>query len=70
MVNSAAAVLPGLGNENNQAMRIQRGAFGLKVNILDPQVIAENSPYKKRGIHPLKGVIGLANKRLIRVTVR
>jgi Mg-chelatase subunit ChlD len=70
MINSAAAVLPALGNENNQVMRIQRSAFGLKVNILDPQPIAENSPYKKRGIHPLKGVIGLANGKLIRVTVR
>jgi Mg-chelatase subunit ChlD len=69
-VNSAVAVLPGLGNENNQVMRIQRGAFSLNVNILDPQVIAENSPYKKRGIHPLKGVISLANGKLIRVTVR
>jgi Mg-chelatase subunit ChlD len=70
MVNSAAAVLPALGNENNQVMRIQRSAFNLKVNILDPQPIAENSPYKKQGIHPLKGVIGLANGKLIRATVR
>jgi Mg-chelatase subunit ChlD/uncharacterized membrane protein len=70
MINSAAATLPALGNENNQAMRIQRSAFGLKVNILDSQVIAENSPYKKRGIHPVKGIIGLANGKLIRVTVR
>jgi Mg-chelatase subunit ChlD len=70
MVNSAAAALPSLGNENNQVMRIQRGAFGLKLNILDPRVIAEDSSYKKRGIHPLKGVITLANKKLIRVTVR
>jgi hypothetical protein len=70
MVNSAAAVLPALGNENNQVMRIQRSAFNLNVNVLDPQAVAENSPYKKRGIHPLKGVIGLANGRLIRVTIR
>jgi Mg-chelatase subunit ChlD len=70
MVNSTVAVLPALGNENNQIMRIQRSAFGLKVNILDPQPIAENSPYKKRGIHPLKGVISLANGKLIRATVR
>jgi hypothetical protein len=70
LVNSAAAVLPGLGNENNQVMRIQRGAFGLYLNVLDPQAIAENSPYKKRGTHPLKGVINLANGRLIRVTLR
>jgi Mg-chelatase subunit ChlD len=70
MINSAAGALPALGNENNQAMRIQRSAFGLNVNILDPQVIAENSPYKKQGIHPLKGVISLVNGKLIRVTVR
>ncbi|MDR0402819.1 MAG: VWA domain-containing protein [Treponema sp.] len=70
MVNSAAALLPALGNENNQVMRVQRGAFGLKVNILDPQAVAENSPYKKRGIHPLKGIIGLANGKLVRITVR
>jgi hypothetical protein len=70
MVNSAAAVLPALGNENNQVMRIQRGAFGLNINVLDPQIVAENSPYKKRGIHPLKGVISLANGKLIRVTIR
>jgi hypothetical protein len=70
MVNSPAAALPALGNENNQVMRIQRSAFGLKINILDPQIIAENSPYKKRGIHPVKGVLGLTNGKLIRVTVR
>jgi hypothetical protein len=70
MINSAAALLPALGNENNQVMRIQRSAFGLNVNIFDPQAVAENSTYKKRGIHPLKGVISLANGRLIRVTVR
>ncbi|MDR1507004.1 MAG: VWA domain-containing protein [Treponema sp.] len=70
MINSAAAILPALGNENNQVMRIQRGAFSLKVNIFDPQAIAENSPYKKRGIHPHKGVVSLSNGRIIRVTVR
>ncbi|MDR2142874.1 MAG: VWA domain-containing protein [Treponema sp.] len=70
MVNSVAALLPALGNENNQVMRIQRGAFNLKVNILDPQAIAKDSAYQKRGIHPLKGVISLANGKLIRVTIR
>ncbi|MDR2662825.1 MAG: VWA domain-containing protein [Treponema sp.] len=69
-LNSPAAVLPGIGNENNQILRIQRGAFGLTVRIMDTAAIADTSPYKKGGVQPLKGVISLANGRIIRITVR
>ncbi|MDR1306145.1 MAG: VWA domain-containing protein [Treponema sp.] len=69
-LNSPAAILPGIGNENSQILRIQRSAFGLTVRIMDTAAIADTSPYKKGGVHPLKGVISLANGRTIRITVR
>jgi hypothetical protein len=69
-LNSPAAVLPGIGNENNQILRIRRSAFGLTVRIMDTAAIADTSPYKKGGARPLKGVISLANGRIIRITVR
>jgi hypothetical protein len=70
LLNSAAGNLPALGVDNSQILRIQRSAFSLNVNIMDEAAVADSSPYKKRGSHPLKGVISLANGRLIRVTVR
>ena len=70
LLNSSAAVLPGIGNENNQVFRIQRGLFGLSIQILDSAAIAEKSPYKKAGTHSLKGVINLANGAQVRVSVR
>jgi hypothetical protein len=69
-LNSPSAILPGIGNENSQVFRIQRGFAGIKVQTLDSRALADNSPYKKTGTRPLKGVIGLANGRLVRVTVR
>jgi hypothetical protein len=68
-LNSPSAILPGIGNENNQAFRLKRSLLGLKVQTLDSQAIADNSPYKK-GTRNLKGVINLANGRLVRITVR
>jgi hypothetical protein len=69
-LNSAAAVLPGIGNENDQVIRISRNIVRFKIQTVDSEAIAETSPYKKQGAHPLKGVIALANGRLVRVTVR
>ncbi|MDR2210401.1 MAG: VWA domain-containing protein [Spirochaetaceae bacterium] len=70
LLNSPAAILPGIGSENSQIFRLQRSFLGLKVKILDPRAIADNSPYKKNGTHSLRGVIKLANGRVIRVTLR
>jgi hypothetical protein len=70
MLNSPAAILPGIGNENNLAFRIERSAFGLKLKTLDSAAIADSSPYKKGGTYNLKGVINLANGRIVRVSVR
>ena len=70
VLNSPSAILPGIGNENNQVIRISRNIAGFTVQTMDTQAIAETSPYKKQGNHPLKGVIALANDRLIRITIR
>ena len=70
MLNSPSAILPGIGNENNQVIRIGRKLVRFTVQTMDSQAIAETSPYKKQGIHPLKGIIALANGNMIRVTVR
>jgi hypothetical protein len=69
-LNSPAVILPGIGDENSQILRIQRSAFGLTVRIMDTAAIADTSPYKKGGVQPLKGVVNLANGRIIRVTVK
>jgi hypothetical protein len=70
LLNSLADILPAIGNENNLVLRIERSAFGLKVKILDSAAIADTSPYKKGGTSKLKGVINLANGRIVKVTVR
>ena len=69
-LNSPAAVLPGIGNENNQVIRINRNLARFTVQIMDSGAIAETSPYKKQGTHPLRGVIALANGRMVRITIR
>ena len=69
-LNSPSTILPGLGNENNQVLRISRSLAKFTVQTMDSQAIAETSPYKKQGSHPLKGVISLANGRLVRITIR
>jgi hypothetical protein len=69
-LNSPSAVLPGIGDENSQICMIQRSAFGLKVKILDAAAIADNSPYKKEGTMKLKGVINLANGRMVRAAIK
>jgi Mg-chelatase subunit ChlD len=70
ILNSPSAILPGIGNENNQVFRVNRSLLGIKVQTMDSLAIAETSPYKKTGTHALKGVINLANGRLVRITVR
>jgi hypothetical protein len=69
ILNSPSAILPGLGNENNQVFRLNRSLLGFQIQTLDSQAIADHSPYKK-GTRSLKGVINLANGRLVRITVR
>ncbi|GHV84470.1 hypothetical protein AGMMS50230_00780 [Spirochaetia bacterium] len=69
-LNSPAVILPGIGNENNQILRLQRSLLGVTVQTLDSQALADTSPYKKAGTHNLKGVIGLANGRVVRITLR
>ncbi|MDR2768438.1 MAG: VWA domain-containing protein [Treponema sp.] len=68
-INSVAGVLPAIGDENNHIFRIQRSALGVKIKTLESGAIADNSPYKK-GTRPLRGVITLANGRIIRITRR
>jgi hypothetical protein len=70
ILNSPSAILPGIGNENNQIFRVSRSLLGVQIQTMDSSAIAETSPYKKTGTHVLKGVIGLANGRRIRITVR
>ncbi|MDR2073076.1 MAG: VWA domain-containing protein [Spirochaetaceae bacterium] len=70
LLNSPSAILPGIGNENNQILYLQRGLFGCKVKTLDARAIADTSPYKKAGTRNLREVIKLANGRVIRITVR
>jgi len=70
VLNSPEAVLPNLGNENAQVLSIQRGLSALKMQTLNPDALAVNSPYKKAGTYPLKGVIGLANGALVKIRVR
>ncbi|MDR2314023.1 MAG: VWA domain-containing protein [Spirochaetaceae bacterium] len=70
LLNSPAAILPGIGNENNQILHLRRSLFGCKIKTLDSRAIADTSPYKKSGTRNLKEVIKLANGRVIRITVR
>jgi hypothetical protein len=70
VLNSPGAILPTIGNENTQVLSIQRGLSKFKMEILDSEALAVNSPYKKAGIYPLKGAISLANGSQIRIRVR
>ena len=70
ILNSPSAIIPGIGNENNQVFRINRNLTRFFVQTMDTQAIAETSTYKKQGSHPLKGVIAMANGSTIRITIR
>lgn len=72
MLNSPILVLPGIGNENSRIFAIERGIFGLKLQVMDSASIADDSPFKKTGLYSLKkdGSIGLANGKQIRVSFR
>jgi hypothetical protein len=70
MLNSPAFILSGIGNENDRVFRIERGLFGFRIQTLNPQAMAENSPFRKIGAHPFKGgVINLTNGRMVRITI-
>jgi len=70
VLNSPEARLPNLGNENAKVLSIQRGLSALKMQTLDPDALAVNSPYKKAGTYPLKGVVNLANGAVVKIRVR
>jgi Mg-chelatase subunit ChlD len=70
LLNSADGSLPGIGGEDKGVFRVERGVFGLKVRIMDEEAIAPKSPYKKAGVHKLKGaIIELVNGNKILVAV-
>lgn len=70
MLNSNQGVLPGIGDENRGVFRLERGLFGLRVRVVDDDAIAENSPYKKKGLHSLsKNIIELANGNRVRIGI-
>jgi hypothetical protein len=70
MLNSPSFILSGIGNENDRVFRIERGLFGFKIQTLNSQAMAENSPFSKIGAHPFKGgVVNLTNGRTVRITI-
>jgi len=70
MLNSPSFILSGIGNENDRVFRIERGIFGFRLQTLNPQAMAENSPFRKIGPHRFKGgVINLTNGRMVRITI-
>ncbi|MDR1625800.1 MAG: VWA domain-containing protein [Spirochaetia bacterium] len=70
LLNSADGALPGIGGEDKGVFRVERGVFGLRVRIMDEEAIAPKSPYKKAGVHKLKGaIIELVNGNKILVAV-
>jgi len=70
MLNSPSFILTGIGNENDRVFRIERGLFGFKIQTLNSQAMAENSPFRKIGPHRFKGgVINLTNGRMVRITI-
>jgi hypothetical protein len=72
MLNSPVFVLPGIGNENNRVFAIERGVFGLKLQVMDSASIADGSSYKKNGTYSFSshGSIPLANGNRVQVTFR
>jgi len=71
LLNSAKAVLPGIGDETRRVFRLERGLFGLRLRIEDEEAIADGSPYKRKGVHRLgKTIVELANGNRVRIAVR
>lgn len=71
LFNSLQDVLPSIGDENRPVFRLERGFLGLRIRIEDEEAVAEGSPYKKKGVHPLKKtIIELANGNRIRIAVK
>jgi hypothetical protein len=70
LLNSVENVLPGIGGADRAVFRVERGFLGLRVRIEDEEAIAEKSPYRKTGLHPLtKNVIELANGNRVRIAI-
>jgi len=70
MLNSPSFILSGIGSENDRVFRIERGLFGFKLHTLNSQAMAENSPFKKIGMHRFKGgTINLTNGKVVRITI-
>jgi len=71
LLNSNDGSLPGIGDADKGVFRVERGIFGLRIRIVDEESIALKSPYKKDGVHKLKGaIIEMANGNRIRVAVK
>ena len=71
LLNSVDNVVPGIDGADHGVFRVERGFFGLRVRIEDEDAIAEKSPYRKKGAHPLtRNVIELANGNRIRIAVK
>jgi hypothetical protein len=70
LLNSPSFILSGIGNENDRIFRIERGLFGFRIQTLNSQAMAENSPFRRAGTHRFKGgVINLTNGRMVRITI-
>jgi len=70
LLNSPSFILSGIGNENDRVFRIERGLFGFRIQTLNSQAMAENSPFRRAGTHRFKGgVISLTNGRMVRITI-
>jgi hypothetical protein len=71
LLNSSDGCLPGIGDADKGVFRVERGVFGLRVRIMDEDAIAPRSPYKKAGVHKLKGaIIEMGNGNRIRVAIK
>jgi hypothetical protein len=71
LLNSSDGSLPGIGEADRGVFRVERGVFGLRLRIMDEDAIAPRSPYKKAGVHKIKGaIIELVNGNRIRVAVK
>jgi Mg-chelatase subunit ChlD len=71
LLNSVDNVVPGIDGADHGVFRVERGFFGLRVRIEDEEAIAEKSPYRKKGLHPLRrNVIELANGNRVRIAVK
>jgi Mg-chelatase subunit ChlD len=71
LLNSPSTALPILGREDSGVFRVERGLFGLRLRILNGDVISEKSPYKKPGLYKLgKSIVELSNGKSVRISFK